>query len=228
VFSKKQKPVPPTLNRGYAESAVVNVGKGRGFKLFPSYVVTVVSCLPKPPQFGSPDSCELYRKVIGPLNEAPAIDARCAFADPVSNLALLTSALGDEKDEYGRTAYEQLVHWESSITVKVPRQVSGVETHHKAAILLPSGWHECIVVTLGGRLYFHDHKDEPCDHTLSGSPIFDVEGGVIGLLNYSSPKGDPDDFYSHHLVLAMHLPFSITSNNASWRTGRAAEGKSCQ
>lgn len=228
MFLKKPIPEQPTLNRSYAENAVVNVGKGRGFKLFPDHVVTVVSCLPKHPEFGSPDSCELYRKIIGPLNEVPTIDARCAFADPVSNLALLTSALDNEKDEYGRTAYERLVHWENSVTVKVPRLTSGVETHHKAAILLPSGWHECVVVTLGGRLYFYEHKDEPYDHALSGSPIFHVEGGVIGLLNYSYANSEPDNLYSHHLVLAMHLPFSITSNNASWRAGRAAKGKSCQ
>lgn len=228
MFWKKRVLEPPTLNRDYAEKAIVNVGSGRGFKLFPDYVATVVSCLPKHPKFGSPGSSELYRGVIGPLNDTQAIDACCAFADPISNVALLTSALSDEKDECGRTAYNKLVHWENSITVKVPRQEPGVQTYHEAAIFLPSGWRELIVITLGGGLYFHDVKDEPCDHALSGSPIFDVEGGVIGLLNYSSPKNDPKNFYSHHLVLAMHLPFSITSNNASLREEHSKEGKSCQ
>jgi hypothetical protein len=228
MFWKKQIVEPQTLDRSYAEKAVINVGRGRGFKLFPDYLVTVVSCLPKHPKFGSPDSRELYRKVLGPLDEAQTIDARCTFADPVSNVAVLTSAPGDEKDEHGRTPYETLVHWENSVTVKVPRQEPGVETYHEAAIFLPSGWRELIVVTLGGDLYFHDFNDEPCDHALSGSPIFHVEGGVIGLLNYSSPKNDPEDFCSHHLAIAMHLPFSITSNNMSWREGRLTEGKPCQ
>jgi hypothetical protein len=75
--------------------SVVSVGEGRGFVVEGAmdrrYVITAAHCLPFLPScdgyaFESDNS---YKELLGPLNRLPALWAKCVFADPVSDIAVL-------------------------------------------------------------------------------------------------------------------------------------------
>ena len=88
------------------ERSVITVGPngGRGFVVegWPDrYVITAAHCLPAlPPAHAmSYVSERTYGELLGPLGEKPTIMAECAFADPVSDIAVLSEPDGQVWDE---------------------------------------------------------------------------------------------------------------------------------
>ena len=148
--------------------SVVSVGEGRGFVVEGAmdrrYVITAAHCLPSLP------SCDGYasqsdntcKELLGPLNTLPALWAKCLFADPVSDIAVL----GAPDGQYD--AYEMFVEGLAPFAVA---DVPGVKVESSAMVLSLDGqWLACSAQNFGGDGALMI-RGAPIIGGMSGSPI---------------------------------------------------------
>ena len=132
--------------------SVVSVGEGRGFVVEGAmdrrYVITAAHCLPSLP------SCDGYasqsdntcKELLGPLNTLPALWAKCLFADPVSDIAVLGAPDGQHfPDQYD--AYEMFAERLAPFIVS---DLPGVKVESSAMVLsLDRQWLACSAMYAG-------------------------------------------------------------------------------
>src|SRR5437016_400115 len=105
MFWRRTSSERPRMDPERARRAIVQVGlNGRGF-ISGRNVITAASCLPHFPPFNlfSREKFHVYEHILGPLGQDPWVTAACYFADPMSNVAVLS---GDWDGDY-----EHLINW---------------------------------------------------------------------------------------------------------------------
>src|ERR1700685_4523791 len=170
-----------------ATRSVLTVGKGgRGFvvkhgrgRRSGRIVVTAAHCLPTlpPARSGELIGDVSYAKILGPLGQEPTVSAKCLFADPVSDLALLgqpdEGALPAESE-----AFEALV----DAATRLPIGDIPEATKIRAWLLSPEeDWLPCSVIHHGGNLLI-ENASLTFLEGMSGSPILSDQEMAIGLV----------------------------------------------
>ena len=176
-----------------ATRSVLTVGKGgRGFvvkyglgRRSGRIVVTAAHCLPtvSPADSGKLIGDVSYAKILGPLGEEPTVSAKCLFADPVSDLALLgppdKQALPDESD-----AFEALI----DAATRLPIGDIPAATKIRAWLLsLEDDWLPCSVIHHGGNILIENASLTVLEG-MSGSPILNDLEMAIGLVTTGSQE----------------------------------------
>jgi len=176
-----------------ATRSVLTVGKGgRGFvvkhgrgRRSRRIVVTAAHCLPTvpPAREGKLIGDVSYAKILGPLGEELTASAKCLFADPVSDLALLgppdTQALPDESE-----AFEALVE----AATRLPIGDIPAATKIRAWLLsLEDDWLPCSVIHHGGSILI-ENASRTVLEGMSGSPILNDQEMAIGMVTVRSQE----------------------------------------
>lgn len=194
--------------------SVVSVGEGRGFVVEGAmdrrYVITAAHCLPSLP------SCDGYasqsdntcKELLGPLNTLPALWAKCLFADPVSDIAVL----GAPDGQYD--AYEMFVEGLAPFAVA---DVPGVKVESSAMVLSLDGqWLACSAQNFGGDGALMI-RGAPIIGGMSGSPIITPDGSAVAVISISSRTAD---------ILEWNGPIPPLVNNLpGWLLRELAEGR---
>ena len=147
------------MNNAEVTKAVVKVGGGRGFIIQSGHnrlVVTAAHCLPHlPPCHGANNTDErTYPNLFGPLgSRKPKVWAKCVFADPVGDIAVLGSPDGQVLSGEA-AAYEALTHETPTFRIgDAPRK-------GRAWLLsLAMHWHPCVVEHIDGPLWIEEAAD---------------------------------------------------------------------
>jgi hypothetical protein len=176
-----------------ATRSVLTVGQGgRGFVVKHSrgrqsgrIVVTAAHCLPTvPPARGGKLIGDVgYAKILGPLGEEPTISAKCLFADPVSDLALLGPPNKQELPDE-RAAFEHLVEAATRLSIgDIP-----AATKIRAWLLsLEDVWLPCSVIHHGGNILI-ENASRTVLEGMSGSPILNDQEMAIGMVTVGSQE----------------------------------------
>ncbi len=206
-----------------AARAVVGVGYGRGFIIqyrveYPPFqgkrcfatersVITAAHCLPYFPPCHS--GCLLfertYKSLLGPLNACrPEVWAECLFADPIGDIAVLSSP---DRQELGQQAEAY-----DALTEKVPAfRVDMIPRSGRAWLLSLDGhWVPCTVTINYDKGLYVDATPN-IEPGMSGSPILADDGNAIGVLSVGAKTVNADGVIKllksgPHAVLAHHLP----------------------
>jgi hypothetical protein len=201
--------------------AVIRVGDGRGFVVQgheSRLVITAAHCLPERPTGFSirHNSESVYRRLIGPLEEAPTITGDCYFVDPVSDLAVLgapdSQAFWKECD-----AFEAFLEARPALPVAVVDD--GLKYQGTGWMLWLSGeWSRCQITHRGGPLWTKSERS--IDGGMSGSPILNGVGVYAG--DDEGEGGGPHPRLFHHLP--VWLARELTGRAPSFQDyeGRAA------
>ena len=175
-------------------ASVVQVGDGRGFMVesldaFKRFepvshrIITAAHCLPNLPPAHPMSYTEehTFQKLLGPLDGGRTVWAKCVFADPVADIAVLetpdSQALSDEAD-----VFEELIEeCSKAFRVKAPPATR----LHGWLLTLANVWAPCEVELFDRRLSI-TRANQGIMAGMSGSPILDDEGDAIGLVSTST------------------------------------------
>jgi Trypsin-like peptidase domain len=189
--------------------SVLQIGNGaRGFVVLDPdgepVIVTVCHALPRLPSCyrrGQLDGC-VYERLLAPLRERPLVGAELLHADVVSDLAVLGAPPEDS------SAYDALA---SSVT---PLKIGASADERRNSVIrvrlptLMDEWITCTAIRARGSLWLRCAGDDRIVSGMSGSPILDDDGRVIGVL--AVVNGDPEqvvhDGGGPQPVLTHHLP----------------------
>jgi hypothetical protein len=188
------------VSRDLLTPSVLRVGGGRGFVVEgrEKYIVTAAHCLPVLPEAmpAAASHERTYADLVASLNEEPVLAAECMFVDPVADIAVLGPPDNQELFE----EYEQY----NTLTGVAPafRIAKAGEKSRGWILTLEGSWMSCEVGHCGGPLWFKDAA-RPVAAGMSGSPIIDDAGGVVGIVSMSSgPRhvdGGPNPRLESHL-----------------------------
>ena len=170
--------------------AVVRVGEGRGFVIPGHFVATAEHCLPpRAPLHAESYPREwTYEKLLGPLAAEPTVWARCLFADPIADIAVL----GPPDDQY---LPEQFSDYQSFMYDIEPLSVDRASGWDAARVLSLDGqWLTVAVSRYNGMLAI----EKGIVGGMSGSPIIS-DGRAIAVV--STDLANP--------ILAEALPVRI-------------------
>jgi hypothetical protein len=171
------------------KSVVITVGRGRGFVILDAdgepIVITAAHCLPSLPDCRRREQSRgcVYKHLLAPLREKPAIGAELLFADPVADIAVL----GPPENS---AAYDDLV---SGV---MPLKIGRVADERRTRVIkvqllsLLDEWFTCRAVHSRGALQLHGNGVNKIVCGASGSPILAGDGRVIAVL--VAIDGDPD------------------------------------
>ena len=137
--------------------------------------------------------------LLGRLGETLTVEASCEFADPFSNIAIVSGF---------SEGYRRLDHWEHRLPIHAPERpsIAGAGREQFAWILsIGCKWIKCTVRTNYDQLTFLDDSLE-IDGGMSGSPILNEDGGAFGIIVVPAKKKDRDEWAGHHQVLIRCLP----------------------
>jgi hypothetical protein len=183
-------------------AGIVTVGVGRGFVVKAGHrdlVITAAHCLPKQPEPDSFDDAAPYQDLLGRIGEVPTVWARCRFADPVSDIAVLESPDGQEFDE-------QFEDYQALIDSVVPFSIADPPIECQAWLYSLDGrWFPCRV----GRRYGPIWIFEPAEaivRGMSGSPIRADDGSAIGVVRAGNERGSAETGIGPQPVLTRDLP----------------------
>jgi Trypsin-like peptidase domain len=164
----------------HLKRSIVSVGlnKGRGFVVKNDYgdpcIITAAHCLPEMPDCCCCEEPPGYHDLIGPLGEKPSVLAQVEFADPISDIAVLTGWDGD---------YEALT--EHPLPISLPSDQEG-----PAFVLSLDGrWIDLKVKWRKWLSYGHlwvVAAGEKFAGGMSGSPIVTHDGAAIGVVSGST------------------------------------------
>jgi Trypsin-like peptidase domain len=175
---------PPAVQE--ALKSVLTVGDGRGFVIKVKQqrlVVTAAHCLPElPPPHLAAYLHEKTFKLLAPLHQKASLLTECLFADPVHDIAVLTSPDDQElPDDFD--AYEALTQ------SLMPLRIADAPEEGRAWLLsLKNEWFCCHFRRSNiGRVLvspLHIGKlQQPIERGMSGSPIVSDEGTALGIVN---------------------------------------------
>jgi hypothetical protein len=175
------------------KSAIIAVGKGRGFLVKTrqgTLVVTAAHCLPRLPRAhpASHTRERTYRKLLRPLGaNKPKVWAECLFVDPIADVAVLGEP--DDQvylDEFRK--YEALVQDRATLPVGPATGPSGVWLWG-----LDGQWHQATAERqrwANRLLLLAVTNPEAVAPGTSGSPIVAADGRAIGLIS-AGPDMNP-------------------------------------
>ena len=193
-----------------AKRAVVTVGEGRGFiveatlyDLPRRLILTAAHCLPglPPTHPASYQKERTFAKLLGRLGDKePKVWAECLFADPVADIAVLTTPDGQEFYDEAE-AYDELTEGAAALRiVDAPQEGPGW------LLTLDGRWVVCTVHHSGGPLWIFDAA-EPIIGGMSGSPILDADGAAIGVVSCAGGiSGEPQTESGPNPRLMGNLP----------------------
>jgi len=162
-----------------SEKGVLQVGDGRGFHVG-DFVLTAAHCLPPlPPPFHGIEELTC-KKLIGRLNQEPTVTAELAFADPVSDLAILCEPKHPDLFCECR-AYRELLEAADSFTIAGVDVEVDEEFAAKVLLLNRNDW-----VTGVAKLHYCGAwlllKEPITVGGMSGSPVLDDKDNAIGVV----------------------------------------------
>src|SRR3954452_6345348 len=135
--------------------SVIAVGDGRGFVVWGAsgpLIITAAHCLPfiPPPHLGRHLE-ETFLNLLGPLGKnKPMVAARCLFADPISDIAVLGRP-DDQELSHHANKYDELSANTSALSVAaLAEDAMGVGRAEGAWVLTLNGkWTMCEVTVRG-------------------------------------------------------------------------------
>jgi hypothetical protein len=201
--------VEATFDYDEAKRSVLAVSQqgGRGFVADIAgerRVITAGHCLPRLP-IPDPGAQEerTYWKLLGPLGGQLTITAECLFVDPVSDLAVLgppdNQVLANEFKAYGEFVLSAAALSMGHVQGEFGDQSCGW------LLSLAGVWFRCKVSHYGGGLWVTE-ASHGIIGGMSGSPILNDDGAVIGVVSCSGgldgelhTEGGPNPRLTHHL-----------------------------
>jgi hypothetical protein len=187
--------------------SLVRVGAGRGFvvqereNFRQRLTITAAHCLPHIPI--PPVEAETFSDVLGPLGGEATVSAECVFVDPVRDVAVLGPPDNQELDQQAN-AYDAL------IDPTVPLKISDIPTLKSPtpAYLVALDGHlvDCTAEHLGGPRLLVNSPPGEIAAGMSGSPILDCAGAVIGIVSESVRRSEAEATKGHSPRLVTCLP----------------------
>ena len=167
-----------------ASESIVRVGTGRGFLVAAvdaPLILTAVQCLPRlpPAHLWSDTDQRTYKGLVGPLtDEEPALAAECLFADPVSDVAILSGPVRTASDD--AEAFDAFIADKPCLRIVAPHDGMSVWL-----LTLDGAWRPGVVSKLGLRQFTRLMVDHPSAHApgTSGSPILTSAGDAVALVS---------------------------------------------
>jgi hypothetical protein len=157
---------------------------------------------------------ETYPRLLAPLGAEPAVWARCLFADPIADIAVLgqpdNQSLGDEAD-----AYDELMNSMATLPIAdAPAQGTELVTLSSGdqfenvtpgegfarVLSLEGDWRKGRVLRRDNALSI---EKELFVCGMSGSPIIDANGAAIGVISTDQMNPVIVDSLSARLVRTM-------------------------
>ena len=182
-------------------SAVIQVGKGRGFVVEGRslrLIITAASCLPRAPEYSDIlGDLGQFLTLVGPVGKRPSIQAQLFFADPISDIALL----GPPSNP---SLYDFLEEYKAMVDESIPLKTSGVSVLdgglelEEAWVLSPAGqWFECVVEYYADDDLWLKEANARSQRRMPGSPILAIDGSAIGVVSAGSPlcEASERDYY---------------------------------
>lgn len=192
----------------------ISVGNGRGFVLLAEslgpIVITAAHCIGKPRPSATAESTErLYKAIFGPLDarERP-IPGQLAFADPVADIAVLGrpdwASMPDETSAYEcftkatcplriSAPPRPLDHQMLEISLETEGAVPSEKYSPVWVLSLKGEWTRCSARwSLSGHLWVKNERNV-LSPGMSGSPIVDESGAIVGAVTVVKPSRALDD-----------------------------------
>jgi hypothetical protein len=182
---------PSSLAR--AAKAILRVGDGRGFIVehrsrrsvggqqwtqSQRLVITAAHCLPgRLPRAASFFSGweRTYQRLLGPLGrKRPQVPAECVFIDPIADIAVLGSP-----DDQG--LWEEAEAYDALIEPRPALRAGAISDATPVWVMRLDGYWMRLTVNESGGALWHEHSEVPTEGGMSGSPIINAAGLVVGV-----------------------------------------------
>lgn len=194
-----------------AKEAVVSVGYdtayARGFVLRTrrqSLIITAAHCLPElPPAHPWAFRHEKTYHIVGPLGGKSSIATECLFVDPIADLAVLGEP-NVECEELAEVEWDDFLEKTGSLDVSFWRN----ELPTSAWILSLDGqWSSCLArQSIDGSGLWIKGVNGGVQAGMSGSPILDDRGKVLGLIAVGGGDAESRTEGGPHPSLRQNLP----------------------
>ena len=190
-----------------ARRSILKVGEGRGFVVQsgrPSvgnpgrYVITAAHCLPKLPPPHPWLEERTFSNLLGALGETATVCAECVFADPIRDIAVLSSPDDQELSDEAES-YEELIFAQSTALPigDIPESSRSAGRQRRATLIwllhLDGEWLQCSAVTTPGSGLWLSNASKALVGGMSGSPCLDANGVAVGVFSTSSNIAGPGD-----------------------------------
>lgn len=197
-------------SKSFNTSAIVRVGDGRGFVVAGKqscFVITARHCLRdfplSPPGWDSmTNTCA---DLLGPLRAARTVAARCVFADPISDLAILGPPCQGPSPE----GYKRFVELTQHV---LPFSIGAPQTKYFPCFALSNEQHwfgarAQVEVTEDGSAVWLFRPMAEITAEMVGSPILGADGSAVGLMSSNLFSNfDLEDEGAPNPLLTAHFP----------------------
>lgn len=166
------------------KSAVVRVGKGRGFLVDSgsrTLIITAAHCLPRIPEAYSASDVQMrcYPSLVSQVGSSESLPAECIFADPTADIAVLCSPdRGGIDEDFGSL-------FKNAVTFKIEQSLAEAraeEVIDAVLLSLEGQWTSCKVRCVEQGPLWIEKATDGIWGGMSGSPIVDLSGSAIGVV----------------------------------------------